>query len=450
MTEHKKRYFGTDGIRGRVGDGAITPEFVLKLGWAMGRVLAKEKHSKVLIGKDTRISGFMFESALQAGLSAAGVDIYLLGPMPTPAIAYLTRTFHAQAGIVISASHNSYHDNGIKFFSSEGTKLPDEVELEIEAMIDEPLTTVESILLGKAHRVDDASGRYIEFCKSTVPLKMDFTGLKFVVDCANGATYHVAPDVFRELGAEVVVMGAEPDGLNINQNCGSTEPQLLQAAVLKHEADLGIALDGDGDRLIMVDHVGELVDGDTLLFIIARAQKLRGEGSNAIVGTLMSNLGLEQALNDHDMVLHRSNVGDRYVIEKLRETGGVVGGESSGHIICLDKTTTGDGIVAALQVLCEMRRTGNSLHELQSLMTKYPQTLINVKVKSMIDLTQDESILAVVRSVEERLGNEGRVLLRPSGTEPVIRVMVEGRDPTLTRNLANEIARVIETSIEQA
>ena len=450
MTEHKKRYFGTDGIRGRVGDGAITPEFVLKLGWAMGRVLAKEKHSKVLIGKDTRISGYMFESALQAGLSAAGVDIYLLGPMPTPAIAYLTRTFHAQAGIVISASHNSYHDNGIKFFSSEGTKLPDEVELEIEAMIDEPLTTVESILLGKAHRVDDASGRYIEFCKSTVPLKMDFTGLKFVVDCANGATYHVAPDVFRELGAEVVVMGAEPDGLNINQNCGSTEPQLLQAAVLKHEADLGIALDGDGDRLIMVDHVGELVDGDTLLFIIARAQKLRGEGSNAIVGTLMSNLGLEQALNDHDMVLHRSNVGDRYVIEKLRETGGVVGGESSGHIICLDKTTTGDGIVAALQVLCEMRRTGNSLHELQSLMTKYPQTLINVKVKSMIDLTQDESILAVVRSVEERLGNEGRVLLRPAGTEPVIRVMVEGRDPTLTRNLANEIARVIETSIEQA
>ena len=450
MTEHKKRYFGTDGIRGRVGDGAITPEFVLKLGWAMGRVLAKEKHSKVLIGKDTRISGYMFESALQAGLSAAGVDIYLLGPMPTPAIAYLTRTFHAQAGIVISASHNSYHDNGIKFFSSEGTKLPDEVELEIEAMIDEPLTTVESILLGKAHRVDDASGRYIEFCKSTVPLKMDFTGLKFVVDCANGATYHVAPDVFRELGAEVVVMGAEPDGLNINQNCGSTEPQLLQAAVLEHEADLGIALDGDGDRLIMVDHVGELVDGDTLLFIIARAQKLRGEGSNAIVGTLMSNLGLEQALNDHDMVLHRSNVGDRYVIEKLRETGGVVGGESSGHIICLDKTTTGDGIVAALQVLCEMRRTGNSLHELQSLMTKYPQTLINVKVKSMIDLTQDESILAVVRSVEERLGNEGRVLLRPSGTEPVIRVMVEGRDPTLTRNLANEIARVIETSIEQA
>ena len=450
MTEQKRRYFGTDGIRGRVGDGAITPEFVLKLGWAIGRVLGKETQSKVLIGKDTRISGYMFESALQAGLSAAGVDIYLLGPMPTPAVAYLTRTFHAQAGIVISASHNPYHDNGIKFFSNEGTKLPDEIELEIEAMIDQPLTTVESFLLGKAHRVDDARGRYIEFCKSTVPLKMDFAGLKFVVDCAHGATYHVAPDVFRELGAEVVVMGAEPDGLNINQNCGSTEPQLLQAAVLEHQADLGIALDGDGDRLIMVDHLGELVDGDNLLFIIARSQKLRGKGSSQVVGTLMSNLGLEQALNRHDMVLHRSNVGDRYVIEKLRETGGIVGGESSGHIICLDKTTTGDGIIAALQVLCEIRRTGSTLHELQSMMTKYPQTLVNVRVKKMIDLTMDESILAIVRSVEGRLGKDGRVLLRASGTEPVIRVMVEGRDPTLTQDFAHEIANVIEASVGRA
>jgi len=450
VTEQKRRYFGTDGIRGRVGDGAITPEFVLKLGWAIGRVLGKETQSKVLIGKDTRISGYMFESALQAGLSAAGVDIYLLGPMPTPAVAYLTRTFHAQAGIVISASHNPYHDNGIKFFSNEGTKLPDEIELEIEAMIDQPLTTVESFLLGKAHRVDDARGRYIEFCKSTVPLKMDFAGLKFVVDCAHGATYHVAPDVFRELGAEVVVMGAEPDGLNINQNCGSTEPQLLQAAVLEHQADLGIALDGDGDRLIMVDHLGELVDGDNLLFIIARSQKLRGKGSSQVVGTLMSNLGLEQALNRHDMVLHRSNVGDRYVIEKLRETGGIVGGESSGHIICLDKTTTGDGIIAALQVLCEIRRTGSTLHELQSMMTKYPQTLVNVRVKKMIDLTIDESILAIVRSVEGRLGKDGRVLLRASGTEPVIRVMVEGRDPTLTQDFAHEIANVIEASVGRA
>ena len=448
MTEQLKRYFGTDGIRGRVGDGAITPEFVLKLGWAVGRVLAKEKNSKVLIGKDTRISGYMLESALQAGLSAAGVDIYLLGPMPTPAIAYLTRTFHAQAGIVISASHNPYYDNGIKFFTNEGTKLAEAIELEIEAMIDEPLTTVESLMLGKAHRIDDARGRYIEFCKSTVPLKMNFSGLKIVVDCANGATYHVAPDVFKELGAEVIVMGVEPNGLNINQNCGSTDPQLLQDAVLEHKADLGIALDGDGDRLIMVDHIGELVDGDGLLFIIARSQKLRGKGSNRVVGTQMSNLGLEQALKDHDMVLHRSQVGDRYVIEMLKEKGGVVGGESSGHIICLDKTTTGDGIVAALQVLCEIIRTGSNLHELQSLMIKFPQTLVNVRVNKLIDLLKDEAVLTIVASVEKRLGREGRVLLRASGTEPLIRVMVEGRDLALTESLANEIASVIKTSVE--
>ncbi len=429
MTKQQRRYFGTDGIRGRVGDGAITPEFVLKLGWAVGRVLAKEKiNRRVLIGKDTRISGYMFESALQAGLSAAGVDVYLLGPMPTPGIAYLTRTFHAQAGIVISASHNHYHDNGIKFFSAEGTKLPDEVELEIEAMLDEPLTTVESFELGKAVRIEDARGRYVEFCKSSVPLKMNFSGMKLVVDCANGATYHVAPDVFKELGAEIVVMGAEPDGFNINQNCGSTEPRLLQAAVLEHQADLGIALDGDGDRLIMVDHTGQIVDGDDLLFIIARSQKLRGKGSSAIVGTQMSNLGLEQALEAHDMTLHRSKVGDRYVIEKLKETGGVVGGESSGHIICLDKTTTGDGIIAALQVLCEIRRTESSLHDLKSLVTKYPQTLINVRVKKMIDLTTDQAISDAVKMAEEELVDAGRVLLRPSGTEPVIRVMVEGRD----------------------
>ena len=448
MTEQLKRYFGTDGIRGRVGDGAITPEFVLKLGWAVGRVLAKEKNSKVLIGKDTRISGYMLESALQAGLSAAGVDIYLLGPMPTPAIAYLTRTFHAQAGIVISASHNPYYDNGIKFFTNEGTKLAEAIELEIEAMIDEPLTTVESLMLGKAHRIDDARGRYIEFCKSTVPLKMNFSGLKIVVDCANGATYHVAPDVFRELGAEVIVMGVEPNGLNINQNCGSTDPTLLQDAVLEHKADLGIALDGDGDRLIMVDHIGELVDGDSLLFIIARSQKLRGKGSNCVVGTQMSNLGLEQALKDHDIVLHRSQVGDRYVIEMLKEKGGVVGGESSGHIICLDKTTTGDGIVAALQVLCEIIRTGSNLHELQSLMIKFPQTLVNVRVNKLIDLLKDEAVLTIVASVEKRLGREGRVLLRASGTEPLIRVMVEGRDLALTESLANEIASVIKTSVE--
>jgi phosphoglucosamine mutase len=448
LTDQQRRYFGTDGIRGRVGDGAVTPEFVLKLGWAVGRVLAKESNSKVLIGKDTRISGYMFESALQAGLSAAGVDIYLLGPMPTPAIAYLTRTLHAQAGIVISASHNPYHDNGIKFFSSEGTKLPDAVELEIEAMLEQPLSTVDSILLGKAHRVSDAGGRYIEFCKSTVPSKLSFKGLKIVIDCANGATYHVAPDVFRELGAEVIVMGVEPDGLNINQNCGSTEPRLLQAAVLEHQADLGIALDGDGDRLIMVDHKGELVDGDEVLFIIARSQQSKGEGHPAIVGTQMSNLGLEQAIEQHNMVFHRSKVGDRYVIEKLQETGGVIGGESSGHIICLDKTTTGDGIIAALQVISEVKQTGSSLHELRSALTKYPQSLINVKVKKMIDLATNSQICEAVSLVESKLGTEGRVLLRASGTEPVIRVMVEGRDATLTNQYANDIAEVIAASVE--
>lgn len=445
MTKPKKRYFGTDGIRGRVGDGSITPEFVLKLGWAMGRVFAKERHSKVLIGKDTRISGYMFESALQAGLSAAGVDVYLLGPMPTPAIAYLTRTFHAQAGIVISASHNPYHDNGIKFFSGLGSKLSDDIELEIESMMDMPLETVESALLGKAHRVDDAAGRYIEFCKSTVASKIDFSNLKIVVDCANGATYHIAPNVFKEIGAEVVVMGAQPDGLNINQNCGSTEPRLLQAAVLEQQADLGIALDGDGDRLIMVDHQGELVDGDELLFIIARAQQRAGIGQTAIVGTLMSNLGMEHALNKYDMDLHRANVGDRYVMEMLKKTGGVVGGESSGHIICLDKTTTGDGIVAALQVLAEMQETNSQLHELRSVVNKYPQRLINVRIAEMVDLDNNDAIQAAVADIEAKLGDEGRVLLRASGTEPVIRVMVEGRDATLINQLASDLASVIES-----
>ncbi|MDB2705263.1 phosphoglucosamine mutase [Pseudomonadota bacterium] len=445
MTKPIKRYFGTDGIRGRVGDGSITPEFVLKLGWAIGRVFAKERHSKVLIGKDTRISGYMFESALQAGLSAAGVDVYLLGPMPTPAIAYLTRTFHAQAGIVISASHNPYHDNGIKFFSGLGSKLSDEIELEIESMMDMPLETVESALLGKAHRVDDAAGRYIEFCKSTVASKIDFSNLKIVVDCANGATYHIAPNVLKEIGAEVVVMGAQPDGLNINQNCGSTEPRLLQAAVLEQQADLGIALDGDGDRLIMVDHQGELVDGDELLFIIARAQQRAGIGQTAIVGTLMSNLGMEHALNKYDMELHRANVGDRYVMEMLKKTGGIVGGESSGHIICLDKTTTGDGIVAALQVLAEMQETNSKLHELRSVVNKYPQRLINVRVAGIVDLDNNDAIQAAVADIEAKLGDEGRVLLRASGTEPVIRVMVEGQDATLINQLASDLASVIES-----
>lgn len=444
----QRRYFGTDGIRGRVGDGAVTPDFVLKLGWAVGRVLAKEKHSRVIIGKDTRISGYMFESALQAGLSAAGVDVYLLGPMPTPAVAYLTRTFHAQAGIVISASHNPYHDNGIKFFSAQGTKLPDKIEIEIEAMLDQPLETVDSTLLGKAHRIDDAAGRYIEFCKSTIPGGVDLSNLKLVVDCANGATYHVAPNVFRELGAEVVAMGVEPDGFNINQHCGSTEPRLLQASVLENKADLGIALDGDGDRIIMVDHRGEIVDGDELLFIIARARQRAGHNQTNIVGTQMSNLGLEHALAKFDMSLHRAQVGDRYVMEKLQQVGGQVGGEASGHIICLDKTSTGDGIVAALQVLAEIQQTGNSLHELRSVVTKYPQRLINIRLSKMVDLSGNEDIAAAVASVEKRLGDDGRVLLRPSGTEPVIRVMVEGRDAALTNQLAVELAEVIEQVLQ--
>jgi phosphoglucosamine mutase len=445
LAEQKRRYFGTDGIRGRVGDGSITPEFVLKLGWAIGHVFAKEHKSKVLIGKDTRISGYMLESALQAGLSAAGVDVYLLGPMPTPAIAYLTRTFHAQAGIVISASHNPYHDNGIKFFSGEGQKLSESIELEIEAIMDKPLVTVDSALLGKAHRIDDAAGRYIEFCKSTVSSKLDFSNMKLVVDCAHGATYHIAPNVFRELGADVIVMGAEPNGLNINQDCGSTEPSLLQTAVLENKADLGIALDGDGDRLIMVDHRGELVDGDELLFVIARAHQRVGNRHSVIVGTLMSNLGLEQALKSNNMALHRANVGDRYVMEMLKKTGSTVGGESSGHIICLDKTTTGDGIVAALQVLAEVQETGISLNELRSAMTKFPQRLINVRITKRVDLANNKEVNAAVAKVEATLGDNGRVLLRASGTEPVIRVMVEGRDAALVNQLATELAAVIET-----
>jgi phosphoglucosamine mutase len=364
--------------------------------------------------------------------------------MPTPAVAYLTRTFHAQAGIVISASHNPYHDNGIKFFSAQGTKLPDDIELEIEAMLEQPIETVESMYLGKAHRIGDAAGRYIEFCKSTIPSGVDLSNLKIVVDCANGATYHVAPDVFRELGAEVITMGAEPNGLNINQNCGSTEPKLLQQAVLQNNADLGLALDGDGDRIIMVDHRGVIVDGDELLFIIARARQRTGENQGHIVGTQMSNLGLEHALAKYDMTLHRAKVGDRYVMEKLQEVGGQLGGEASGHIICLDKTSTGDGIVAALQVLAEIQQTGNSLHALRSAVTKYPQQLINVRLNKMVDIDGNPDIAKAVSDVEQRLGDEGRVLLRPSGTEPVIRVMVEGRDATLTKKLAQELASVIE------
>lgn len=439
-----RKYFGTDGIRGRVGEEPITAEFMLKLGWAAGRVLGREGvGDSVIIGKDTRISGYMFESALEAGLSAAGVDIRLLGPMPTPAVAYLTRTLHACAGIVISASHNPYADNGIKFFSGDGTKLDDAVEAAIEAEIDKPLITVASNRLGKAERLKDAEGRYIEFCKSTIPLSMNMHGLKIVVDCANGATYQVAPSVFRELGADVVATGIAPNGLNINQACGSTQPGQLQKMVLEHNADLGIALDGDGDRVIMVDHKGELVDGDELLFIIAVSRQREGMLDGVVVGTLMSNLGLEHALLSKDIAFTRAQVGDRYVLEMLQQTGGMIGGESSGHIICLDRTTTGDGIVSALQVLAAMKRADQSLHELKSGMTKYPQHMINVPVSSKVDLGNAPAVQAAVTSAEKRLAGRGRVLLRSSGTEPVVRVMVEGEDAHQVVEEADQLASVV-------
>jgi phosphoglucosamine mutase len=442
-----KKYFGTDGIRGRVGEHPITAEFMLKLGWAAGRVLGSAGGDLVIIGKDTRISGYMFESALEAGLSAAGVDIRLLGPMPTPAIAYLTRTMHACAGIVISASHNAYADNGIKFFSGAGAKLPDDIELAIEAELEKPMVTVDSAKLGKAERVDDAGGRYIEFCKSTIPMSLSLKGLKLVVDCANGATYHVAPSVFDELGAEVISTGTEPDGLNINNDCGSTQPDRLQKLVLEHQADAGIALDGDGDRVIMADNKGELVDGDELLFIIAVSRKQQGALQGSVVGTLMSNLGLEHALQSHDIAFARANVGDRYVLEMLRQTGGVLGGESSGHIICLDRTTTGDGIVSALQVLTVMVQGGKSLNELKHGMSKYPQHMINVPVANGVDLDAAPAVQEAVKSVEKRLAGKGRVLLRASGTEPVVRVMVEGEDEQQVIAAAGELASRVAAAV---
>lgn len=441
-----KRYFGTDGIRGRVGEHPITAEFVLKLGWAVGRALQTQGFNKVVIGKDTRISGYMFESALEAGLSAAGVNIALLGPMPTPGIAYLTRTLHACAGIVVSASHNPYYDNGIKFFSRDGQKLPDAVEERIEALLEQPLTTAEAHALGKAERIVDAAGRYIEFCKSTIAANTSLAGLKIVVDCAHGATYHIAPSVFSELGATVIALGAQPDGLNINLDCGSTKPALLCAEVAKHGADLGIALDGDGDRVIMVDERGEILDGDDLLFIIARDRLRTGSRFNAVVGTLMTNLGLEVALRALDLDLHRVQVGDRYVLECLLAENLILGGENSGHIICLDRTTTGDGIVSALQVVAAMLRSGKSLHDLKAGMSKYPQVLVNVEVSATVNLNLPP-IQEAVRSVERILGEQGRVLLRPSGTEPVVRVMVEGADATQVEHHAQQLAEVLRTTL---
>jgi len=444
----ERKYFGTDGIRGKVGSGVITPQFIMKLGWAVGRVLASgsERSGKVVIGKDTRISGYMFESALQAGLSAAGIDVLLLGPMPTPGIAYITRTLHAQAGIVISASHNAYEDNGIKFFSAEGTKLSDEIELAIEAEIDKEMQCVDSSELGKAERIVDAAGRYIEFCKSTVPLGMSLKGMKIVIDCANGATYHVAPAVFEELGAEVISIATTPDGLNINRECGSTSPATLRRAVIEQYADIGIALDGDGDRLIMVDHNGEILDGDELLYIIALSRLKEEKLNGTVVGTVMSNLGLEVALKAANIGFKRALVGDRYVLEMLKQGGWCVGGESSGHIICLDRTTTGDGIVSALQVLYAINQLGKNLSELKSGMKKYPQTLINVKVTGKIDL-QKSTITDAVKQAEEQLGERGRVLLRASGTEPLVRVMVEGEDDQEVEKLTSNIARVVEESL---
>ncbi len=442
-----KKYFGTDGIRGKVGDYPITADFVLKLGWAVGRVFAKEGRGFILVGKDTRISGYMFESALEAGLSAAGVDAKMLGPMPTPGIAYLTRTLRARAGIVISASHNPYFDNGIKFFSVEGTKLPDELEYQIERYIDSDMTTVDSSQLGKVQRVSDAAGRYIEFCKSTVPLKLDFSGMRIVVDCANGATYHIAPHVFREIGAEVVSIGVNPDGLNINEDCGATNTQALVEKVKEYRADLGIALDGDGDRLIMVDHQGEVVDGDELIYIIAKSRLKAGQLTGPVVGTLMTNLGMEHALKAEGITLMRANVGDRYVMEMLLKENGVLGGEGSGHIICLDRTTTGDGIVAALQVLSEMQVSGKSLAELKSGMQKYPMELVNVRVAKKVDINKFDSIKKAVAAVEKKLGDNGRVLLRASGTEPLIRVMVEGVNADEVVKYAHQLAEDVRNAI---
>ena len=444
-----KKYFGTDGIRGKVGEHPITPDFMMRLGYAAGKVLtsvssnlAKGAHPSVLIGKDTRISGYMLEAALEAGLSAAGVDVLLTGPMPTPAVAYLTRALRAQAGIVISASHNPFYDNGIKFFSSEGAKLPDDIEHAIEAELNKPMQVMESAKLGKARRIDDAAGRYIEFCKSTFPNDLDLRGLKIVLDCAHGATYHVAPNVFHELGAETLCIGNKPDGLNINEQVGSTHPQALQKAVLENQADLGIAFDGDGDRVMMVDAQGALLDGDQLLYIIAVGLHAKGELKGGIAGTLMTNLALEHALQKHQIPFARAKVGDRYVLELLNENNWKLGGENSGHILTLDKHTSGDAIIAALQVLHALKQSGKTLTQMNAGLVLYPQVLINVTTKTKLDLNTPQ-IQQAVKNAENELNNTGRVLLRASGTEPKIRVMVEGQERALVQKLAEKIAEVV-------
>lgn len=439
-----RRYFGTDGIRGRVGDAPITPDFMLRLGWAAGQAFKRDgQRNSVIIGKDTRLSGYMFESALEAGLSAAGVDVKLLGPMPTPAIAYLTRTFRACAGIVISASHNPHYDNGIKFFSGDGTKLDDGLEAEIERWLEQPVTVCESADLGKAFRVEDAPGRYVEFCKSTVPNEFVLDGMHIVLDCAHGATYHVAPKVFRELGARVSVIGGDPDGLNINLGVGSTHLEALKEAVQQRNADLGIAFDGDGDRVLMVDKDGSEVDGDELIYVIAAQRKKAGTLKGGVVGTLMTNLGVELALQDQGIPFERAKVGDRYVMERLLQRGWLLGGEGSGHLVIRDCTTTGDGIVSALQVLLACWRADKTLGELRQGMTKLPQTMINVRVGERFDPMSRPDIAEAVRKAEDHLGAAGRILLRASGTEPLIRVMAEGEDAAVIEQVAEELAEVV-------
>lgn len=444
----QRNYFGTDGIRGRVGLSNINPEFMLKLGWAIGRVLSNGVRKKVLIGKDTRISGYMLESALEAGLSAAGVDVKLLGPMPTPGIAYLTQTLRANAGIVISASHNLFEDNGIKFFTSDGSKLPDHIEFEIEAEMAKPMQTVPSLELGKATRVHDAPGRYIEFCKSTIPSLTRLSGLKIAVDCAHGATYHIAPNVFGELGADVTAMGDKPNGFNINLDCGSTAPEALQRLVLQFKADIGIALDGDGDRVILVDADGLLVNGDQILYIIAKDRHQKGLLNGGVVGTLMSNFGLEKSIHALGLPFLRTQVGDRYVLEALKNENWKIGGESSGHIVCLDKTTTGDGVIAALQVLSIMVKQGKTLKELCEDIELLPQTLINLKTDRAALLVENKDVLDATKRLSKKLKGKGRVLLRPSGTEPLLRVMVEGEDPVTVKQHAQELSDLI-SHIEQ-
>jgi phosphoglucosamine mutase len=444
-----RKYFGTDGIRGKVGVAPITPDFVLRLGYAAGRVLASQsgqsgrrgERPAVVIGKDTRVSGYMLEAALEAGFAAAGVDVMLVGPMPTPAVAYLARVLRASAGVVISASHNPYHDNGIKFFSGKGQKLPDAVELEIESAIDQPIGCADSNALGKARRIDDAEGRYIEFCKSTFPSDLDLRGLKLVVDCAHGAAYHIAPRLLEELGAEVIAIGVRPDGFNINAHAGATHPEALVTAVMAHQADLGIALDGDADRLIMADAHGRIYDGDELLYLIVKERHARG-AVQGVAGTLMTNLAFEQAMAQLGIGFARAKVGDRYVLELLHQNGWLYGGENSGHILCLDCHSTGDGLISALQVLTALRKSGKSLAEAGSGLTLYPQVLKNVRLTDRSAWQVNEALQAAVKQAETALAGRGRVLLRPSGTEPLLRVMVEGQDAALVESLAAEIARV--------